>query len=388
MKINNLKVLAVFVIAITLLAFGLRYYASERINIDDDETTYLISSLKYTNYIRSGQYTWLAWNTTNYEHPSLYKIIYGIALLPEPSLEKIYQSDFVDETPVLQAGAVEYGLADRRVSAVFGSLAVLALSIMNPLAGLFLAVNTLAIKYTSEVYLEALPMLASLLAVIAYGIYYRSARDPDANKKKMFLWLAASGIFLGVTAASKYVYCIAGLAILLHWLIAVIRKEIPAKHLLYVLGWGVLSLLLFFICDPYLWPHPVSRLLQSINYHLRFKNSLHVAKAGYPFWQPIVWLFNPFGHYQVQSRTGFLLQIDPLIFLLSVLGMPRTFKRSQVFFVWFWVGLVFLFLWTTKWPQYTLVILAPYCVAAANGVLGSYDFIKQKVLHRKRSAGD
>ena len=228
MKINNLKVLAVFVIALTLLAFGLRYYASERINIDDDETTYLISSLKYTNYIRSGQYSWIAWNTTNYEHPSFYKIIYGVALLPEPPLEKIYQSDFVDQTPVMQSGAVTYGIADRRVSVVFGSLAVLALSIVNPLAGLFLAVNSLAVKYTSEIYLEALPMLTSLLAVIAYGIYYRSAKDPAANKKKIFLWLALSGVFLGITAASKYVYCIAGLAILLHWLVAVIRKEIPA----------------------------------------------------------------------------------------------------------------------------------------------------------------
>jgi hypothetical protein len=383
MKINNLKVLAVFVIALTLLAFGLRYYASERINIDDDETTYLISSLKYTNYIRSGQYSWIAWNTTNYEHPSFYKIIYGVALLPTPPLEKIYQSDFMDQTPVMQSGAVTYGIADRRVSVVFGSLTVLALSIVNPLAGLFLAVNSLAVKYTSEIYLEALPMLTSLLAVIAYGIYYRSAKDPAANKKKMFLWLALSGVFLGITAASKYVYCIAGLAILLHWLVAVIRKEIPAKHLLYVLGWGVLSLLLFFICDPYLWPHPLGRLLQSINYHLRFKNSLHVAKAGYPFWQSIVWLFNPFAYYQVQSQAGFLVQLDPLIFILAVLGLPRTFKRSPVFFYWFFVGLIFLFIWSTKWPQYSLVIMAPFCVAAAYGVTSLFDLVKQKLFHRE-----
>jgi 4-amino-4-deoxy-L-arabinose transferase-like glycosyltransferase len=116
---------------------------------------------------------------------------------------------------------------------------------------------------------------------------------------------------------------------------------------------------------------------------LRFKNSLHVAKAGYPFWQSIVWLFNPFAYYQVQSQAGFLVQLDPLIFILAVLGLPRTFKRSPVFFYWFFVGLIFLFIWSTKWPQYSLVIMAPFCVAAAYGVTSLFDLVKQKLFHRE-----
>ena len=56
----------------------------------------------------------------------------------------------------------------RNVAAAFGVLEVLALAIFNPLAGLFLAIQTWAIKYTSEIMVEAVPSLMSLLAVLFY----------------------------------------------------------------------------------------------------------------------------------------------------------------------------------------------------------------------------
>jgi 4-amino-4-deoxy-L-arabinose transferase-like glycosyltransferase len=31
------------------------------------------------------------------------------------------------------------------------------------------------------------------------------------------------------------------------------------------------------------------------------------------------------------------------------------------------VGLLFLLLWTTKWPHYVLILTAPLCLAAAEG---------------------
>ena len=116
---NKLKNKAWIVIAcaviVGLVALGVRLYAVTHLPIDDDETTYLMASLNYTNYIRNGEYKMLAWNTTNFEHPSLYKIIYGVALLPEPPLAKLNQSDFIDNGPILQSQGVLYGLADRRV---------------------------------------------------------------------------------------------------------------------------------------------------------------------------------------------------------------------------------------------------------------------------------
>jgi hypothetical protein len=52
-------------------------------------------------------------------------------------------------------------------SAILGTLEVLALAILDTLAGLFLAIHTFTIKYPSQAMLEALPALTSLLAVMA-----------------------------------------------------------------------------------------------------------------------------------------------------------------------------------------------------------------------------
>lgn len=387
---NKLKNKAWIVIAcaviVGLVALGVRLYAVTHLPIDDDETTYLMASLNYTNYIRNGEYKMLAWNTTNFEHPSLYKIIYGVALLPEPPLAKLNQSDFIDNGPILQSQGVLYGLADRRVSAFFGSLAVLVLALVNPLAGIFLAINTLGIKYTSEVYLEALPLMTSLISVLAYSMYYHRATLPDPNKNKMFAWLALSSLTLGITAASKYVYCIAGLAIIVHWLISIARKKLPLQHLFYLVGWGLFSFCLFFAFDPYLWPHPITRLLKSVTYHVKFENSAHVANSDYLWWQPLHWLFNPFVNYKIQSNSAFLLHLDPLLFALAVLGLPRTFKRSPIFFTWLVVGILFLIIWNTKWAQYPLIVLVPYCISAAYGLGSIYDIIRNKLLPHKTSS--
>jgi len=121
----------------------------------------------------------------------------------------------------------------RMVSVVLGSLLVLVIALANPLVGLLLAVHTYSIKYTAQVYLEALPFLLSALAVFAY---LRSER-----KKKG--WLVLSGVLLGLTAGSKYVYALVGIVIFLDWL----RAHITApralrlglrKGLLRVLMWG------------------------------------------------------------------------------------------------------------------------------------------------------
>ena len=376
----------VAVVLIVLLAFGLRSYAADHLHIDHDETTYLIAAYQYTNFIQTDQLNWLAWNKTNFEHPVLSKIIFGIALLPHTPIGKIQQSDFIDGTPLQENQAAEYGKAARNVSVVFGSLAVLILALLNPLAGLFLAVDTLAIKYTSEIYLEALPMLTSLIAVIAYSKYYSILTRSPEKRKKAYLWLVISGITLGMTAASKYIYCVAGLAIALHWLIAVLRKKVPVRSLLILLGWGIFSILMFFVFDPYLWVHTVERLTKTINYHMRFQASDFVKGASYPFYQPINWLFSPFASYRPlhdpYANDALLFSIDTLIFVLAVIGLPRTIKREPVFFLWLVIGIVVLCFWGSKWAQYTLVVLAPWCFAAAQGLLTLYDLVVHKLLRK------
>jgi hypothetical protein len=383
MKNHSRLLVIIVIILIMVLGAGLRVYAANHLFIDHDETTYLIASNNYTNYIRNGQFSWLAWNSTNYEHPSLNKIIFGVVLLSHDRLDKVLQTDLIDGKPIKEQQAWQYALSARYVSVVFGSLAVALLSILNPLAGLFLAVDTLAIKYTSEVYLEALPMFASLFAVIAYSKFYQEFLKTSGKHKKAWIWLVVSAISLGITAASKYIYCVAGLAIGLHWLVSVIQKKLPARTLFILLGWGVFSLFMFFVFDPYLWVHTFERLGKTLSYHIRFQASKHVVNANYPFWQPLAWLFSPFAKYRPlhdpAANEAILFSIDTLIFLLAVIGLPRLFKRQQVFFFWLVIGLAMLFVWGSKWAQYPLIILAPWCFSASQGVFTLFDFIKSRV---------
>jgi hypothetical protein len=93
---------------------------------------------------------------------------------------------------------------------LWGTLAVLALAVINPLAGFFLGIDTLSVKYTSEVYLEALPLLTSLLCGLTYVRWVDRAHEPRTSGQPPVLWLIPSALFLGMTAASKYVYGVVG----------------------------------------------------------------------------------------------------------------------------------------------------------------------------------
>jgi hypothetical protein len=371
------------ILLVFLLAVGVRTYAAFNLHVDHDETTYLIVSNKYANHMRNGDFNWLAWEKANFEHPPLTKILNGVVLLSQAPLDVVKQTDLIDEKPILEQQAVEYALAARMVSVIFGSLAVLFLAFINPLAGFFLAINSLAVKYTSEIYLEALPMMFSLIAVLAYLRFFSLARGESSISKSAWAWLALSSIALGVTAASKYTYVIAGFAIALHWVLFVIFRKMPVKSLLLLVAWGLVSIFVFFMLDPYLWVHTFERLQESMTYHLRFSQSKHVSGAMYPIWQPLNWLFRPFAHYTTihdpYHNNALFFRLDTLISVFAVLGLWRTLKRQPVFIIWLLIGLGLLFYWDTKWAQYTLILLAPWCFAASRGVLMVYDFARSLI---------
>ena len=154
----------------------MRLFAAQRLDVDYDEPVYLSAAVSYANYMRAGDLKMLAWNEHTYEHPALYKILYGVVLLTQQPLERVPESDLPRQAPIASTEAGAWNIADRYLSAACGTLAVLALGLMNPLAGLFLGVDTLSVKYTSEVYLEALPMLSSLLCALAYSRWFAIVR--------------------------------------------------------------------------------------------------------------------------------------------------------------------------------------------------------------------
>jgi hypothetical protein len=71
------------------------------------------------------------------------------------------------------------------------------------------------VKYTSQAYLEAVPGLFALLAVLAFERARRGASGAGQGAPFQLVPLALSGALLGLTAAGKYPYgMVAGLAFL------------------------------------------------------------------------------------------------------------------------------------------------------------------------------
>jgi hypothetical protein len=147
-----------------------------------------------------------------------------------------------------------------------------------------------------------------------------------------------------------------------------LQKQIPAKTFLVLFGWGILAIVFFFVFDPYLWPHPISRLIQSITYHMKFQNALIVTTYYYPFWQPFYWLSNFSAFYNPGPASAFLVDVNSGIFCLVLIGLPSLLRKNPLFFVWLIIGVITLMVWTTKWPQYTMILIAPFSAAAAQGV--------------------
>ncbi len=351
-----LTLLSIFTVAVIALALRLRAVAM--LPIDYDEDDYLLAAQHYAAAINAGDWAEIMNYSYNYEHPPLTKLLYGLAIAPLPPSPEI--PDLPTSAPPARTLPRPHFDVARLVAAAEGTLEVLALALFNPLAALFLAVDTWQIKYTSQIMLEPLPALTSALAVLFYL----------KSNRRWNVWLILSAVALGLTAAGKYMYCVAGIAIVAHWLWQTYPADEPrtagrlGRWMWPVVAWGLIVVAAFFAADPYLWPDPLGRLTQSVLYHGNYAlNSTEVQQANYPPWQPLVWLSGP-----VPWHPGvFVVSIDLFISLLALLGMRRLWRKQPVFVIWLGVAIGFLLVWPTKWPQYILCLTVPLCVAASEG---------------------
>jgi len=352
---------ALVAIIVATAALGIRLYAIDRLPVDYDEDDYLRAAQLMADGLRAGDPGILLRSNYRPEHPPLQKIAFALALLPLGPHPEIPEAE-TSAAPNRSLPGDMVGAA--RISAAFFAAAqVGALAVVNPLAAAGVAINSYHVKYTSQVMLESLPSLTSVLCVLAYLAWVRGGR-------RRWLWLGLSAVALGLTAASKYLYCIAGLAVVADTLAREIGQargrpwRATARALAPLLGWGTLALLVFLAADPYLWPNPVGRLADSILYHGAYSSGAEVQNASFPPWQPLVWLSGSVAW----DRSAFLLSLDLIITLLALAGLGRLWRRQRVYAWWLMVGLAFLLAWNTKWPQYILLVSAPMAVAAAEGL--------------------
>lgn len=355
----------------TLLAGGLRWHALNQLPLDYDEPVYYNSARSYAQVLRAGNLAALPHADDNIEHPALSKLLYGAVLAPSSPAPAMP----VEPSPLPDSRALS-GLHDMRLlSTAFGTLTVLVAAIASPAAGFFLAIHTYTIKYTSQAFLEALPMLASAVSVLAY---VRSERRANG-------WLAVSGIALGLAAASKYAYAAAGFAILLDWLLqltlplALPRREhgekpastprdlaprkLAPRSLAWLAGWGMLALLVFVAANPYLWPAPLARLQESLSLLASRASSEHNQLISLGRLQPLTWFFAP-----LKQHPGIIFtRFDTLTGVLAVVGLARCWRERRVMVLWLAVSAVLLAVWLSRLPHYALVMAVPVTFCAAAG---------------------
>ena len=341
---------------LTALALLLHGQAA-RLPIDFDEDDYMRAGQIFADEIRTGNPGILLENNYRIEHPQFVKILIATVMLSMEPIQRI---------PELPVTANPYELmhrptlaAVRQMQSAFGVLSVTTLALVSPVAALLLATSTWVIKYTSQVMLEAVPLLFSLLGVALYEL----ARSMSNARRRRLAYLA-SAIGIGLAVGAKYPYAIAGLAIVIDRLRRTRRGEpIRIKD---AIGWSAIAALAFFAVNPYLWSDPIGRLIASAAYHPEYATSEQVQSTGFPMWQQLIWLLQSVPWHDDQNI--FWVKFDTWMLPLALIGLVPLARKRPVYAIWLGLGAVALFFWPTKWPQYLLTIAVPYALAGAAGL--------------------
>ena len=365
MKLWQKIVLAVLV---GLLGLGLRLDAASKLTIDADEDTYINNAMHYAQSIRNGNLKQIYKYDSNSQHPILSKLVFAAALLTVDPADRLRDKDMIRKIPPTQTGGALWLLAARRMAADWGGVAVFFMALINPLAGLFMAFNSSNIRFTSEVYLEAVPALTSLLVMITYDQWRR--REFAGNKNKFrWVWLLASSVFMGMTAAGKYIYCVVALAVLIDFAIRLLKdKQALPQRLLAMAAWGLSGLVMFLFFDPFLWIHTLTRLTSSIIFHINYAHSDDVIASGREWWYPLYLIGRPTSVAFPWNAAVFYIEPDPWIAIIAIFGLPLLWIKQRPYAIWLGVSIVFLLLWGSKWDQYVMIAIPTVSLSASLAV--------------------
>ncbi len=329
-SVNTKLIKILIVLIITIATHAL---AVAKLPQDFDEPIYTEIAVDYARALERGDFNAIIDYPEVREHPALVKLAYGIAI-------------FFNGSANNYSGSLHTG---RVVSAVFGVLGTLILAFMDPFAGGLMAIHALMVKYTSQAYLEAIPLAFMILSVFAFL---------KTDKVKVNTWFWLSAFALGAVTAGKFTYTPV-LVIVLAYL-AFIEKKIRFR---WMLAFALLAVTSFFILNVTLWHDPFHRIVEAITFHAHYQRGGHVTEVGFPWYQPFIWLF--------METPGdwhggiFLYDIDPYIAAFAFAGIYREWRERRWLVVWLVSGVIFLLLWGTKWPQYLLTIIPAICLMAA-----------------------
>lgn len=345
--------------AIVLLGGVLRLRGSFITVGEWDEDDYLVPAAEYHRaIIIDGQPQQVIDIQRNYEHPPLVKILYGLTIDSREIDDfptELFRGQRADLPPNSERNA-------RLQSVLAGTLTVLAVAVVNPLAGFILAINSIHQHYTSVAYLDGLPVLLTAMM----GMLYERAHTVGRA-----FWLSAA--CFGLAVACKYPFGLIGFIVIAH---ALSFRRFKLQHMVV---WGMVAVVVFFVFNPYLWHDPINRLEQQLTYHDEYKTGHH-AKFYKPFQQ-----FADAQHYMHDNNAEYIYPpvVDIPFLIASFIGVWFLLKQRSVW-GWWWVGgFAFLMLWPTQWMQHNLTVSVPYAFSVALGLQAIWNFAKYRLLQRK-----
>ena len=361
-------------------ATWVRGVAVQRLPPDYDEFAYLPAAFRYAERMVPGRWSEIADVKENEEHPPLVKLAYGVVLKQTGAAEPEW--DRVEVGKPIPPAARPAFTGPRTFSAVTGVLQVLLEALVSPLGALWLAFDTYHAKYTAQAYIEGLPGLFAILAVLLFERALRQ-REPQGLVPAPAPALAAAaagrrgaGRAWPPPASTPTAWCCC--STFLPFLVQ--RGHEPALAAGRRRRGGAAGL-------PGRRPVPLERHGGPALEHRGLPPPVHADRAREEERPAVVvpaLLPDPLDAGPVAPRgLRHRLARHAAPPGGGARACPAAARHRPVWLAWAVVGLLFLLAWPTKWPQYTLLARPPLTVLAGLGLVA----VKDRLLGRRLAAG-
>lgn len=362
---------ALFVLAILILGGALRLYFVYNVASRPDEDAYLGPARAIREYAQAGEWDKILDLDITPEHPQLVKFMFALTL-DDDELEDIPTEIVPGRTTQMPPNSQR----NARLQTVGVSLLTfITLALSNPLAALFLAIDPIHFQFGSTAYIDAVPTLFTALMAYFY-VRGQSAKSPSPtlgdNQGSLLTGLGVgvtpnrnlilSALCFGVAVAAKYPYAWIGVILVLH---ALIYKTYSFKKLIL---WGVLSIGVFFVLNPYIWKDPFGRVYEQLTFHEDYAD-VQLQKDNHSLLKPIDQLTEPRYYLPSKVKHDIWNMLGIVVFALAIPGTVVLLRQKSFYGWWMVLGLLFLMVWPTQWIQHNMMIVVPYSFAAATGLI-------------------